>query len=271
MEAAQDLTGDGVTRLGRTRRLRADRARQVADVLRRQVLHGLVGDGLAAVGERRSRTSSGSPATPSARRWTCSAPRGWSSASPASARVVAGSKYLHGIDHLQGLAETLDGPRTGPQRGARLGGLVPAPAAVARRLGLAPGEQVVYLERRRFVDDVPLSLDLTYVVQRPRRAAARGGPRRPRRVRAARADRRAAASARPSWRSRRSPPTATPPRSSTSRAAPRCSCSSDSPASTTAARSTSSSSASGATGSPCAAPSAAPPRPPPGELSEHAP
>jgi GntR family transcriptional regulator len=42
---------------------------------------------------------------------------------------------------------------------------VPAPTAVARRLRIEPGSDVVYLERRRLADDVPLSLDLTYVVR----------------------------------------------------------------------------------------------------------
>lgn len=78
-------------------------------------------------------------------------------------RVVRG-KYLHGLDHLRGLAETLSG--VGRVRNeVRVSGLVPAPGPVARRLELQSGDPVVYLERRRLADDVPLSLDLTYVVR----------------------------------------------------------------------------------------------------------
>ena len=77
--------------------------------------------------------------------------------------VVAG-KYPHSIDHLQGLAETLTG-HGAVRNEVRIAALVPAPAAVARRLGIEPGAEVAYLERRRLADDVPLSLDLTYVVR----------------------------------------------------------------------------------------------------------
>jgi GntR family transcriptional regulator len=47
----------------------------------------------------------------------------------------------------------------------RVSGLVSAPESVARRLEVTPGEPVVYIERRRFADDLPLSLDLTYLVR----------------------------------------------------------------------------------------------------------
>ena len=77
--------------------------------------------------------------------------------------MVAG-KYPHSIDQLQGLAETLDGHGL-VRNEVRVSGLVPAPTAVARRLRVEPGSEVVYLERRRLADDIPLSLDLTYVVR----------------------------------------------------------------------------------------------------------
>ena len=40
---------------------------------------------------------------------------------------------------------------------------VSAPPSVARRLRLQPGEQVVFIERLRYLGDLPLSLDLTYL------------------------------------------------------------------------------------------------------------
>ena len=38
-----------------------------------------------------------------------------------------------------------------------------APPAVARRLALEPGARVVFLERLRYLGDLPLSLDTTYL------------------------------------------------------------------------------------------------------------
>ena len=38
-----------------------------------------------------------------------------------------------------------------------------APPAVARKLELDPGTQIVYIERLRYLGDLPLSLDLTYL------------------------------------------------------------------------------------------------------------
>lgn len=77
--------------------------------------------------------------------------------------VVTGSKYLHGLERLQGLGETLHGHGV-VRNEVRVATLVPAPSAVAARLDLTAGSPVVYLERRRFADELPLSLDLTYLV-----------------------------------------------------------------------------------------------------------
>ncbi|WP_156671411.1 GntR family transcriptional regulator, partial [Mycobacterium sp. E1214] len=41
--------------------------------------------------------------------------------------------------------------------------LVTAPPSVARRLRLQPGEQAVFVERLRYLGELPLSLDLTYL------------------------------------------------------------------------------------------------------------
>jgi GntR family transcriptional regulator len=40
---------------------------------------------------------------------------------------------------------------------------VPTPPSVAQRLRLEPGQQVVFVERLRYLGDLPLSLDLTYL------------------------------------------------------------------------------------------------------------
>jgi GntR family transcriptional regulator len=75
---------------------------------------------------------------------------------------VAQRKYEHGLDNLLGLKETFK--HLGEVRNeVRAAMLVAAPPAVARRLQLDPGAQVVFVERLRFLGDLPLSLDLTYL------------------------------------------------------------------------------------------------------------
>ena len=158
-----NLTRPIPTSLEMPRRRRADRARQVADVLRRQVLHGLVVDGTLP-GESDLAADFGVSRNTVREALELLRGEGLVDRIPGVGTVVAGGKYLHGIDHLRGLAESLSG--TGHVRNeVRVSGLVPAPGPVARRLLLEPGDDVVYLERRRLVDDVPLSLDLTYVVR----------------------------------------------------------------------------------------------------------
>lgn len=152
-----------VSGLPGARRLRADRALQVADVLRRQVLHGLVADDTLSC-EADLATEFGVSRNTVREALDLLRNEGLVERVPGVGTVVAGSKLTHGIDHLRGLAETLNGH--GEVRNeVRVSGLVAAPTTVARRLDLAPGEPVVYLERRRLVHDVPMSLDLTYVVR----------------------------------------------------------------------------------------------------------
>lgn len=72
-------------------------------------------------------------------------------------------KYEHGLDALVGLKETFK--HYGEVRNeVRAAMTLAAPPAVARRLGLQPGAQVVFVERLRYLGDLPLSLDLTYLV-----------------------------------------------------------------------------------------------------------
>lgn len=75
---------------------------------------------------------------------------------------VAQRKYEHGLDALLGLKETFK--NQGEVRNeVRAAMPVAAPPAVARRLQLAPGEPAVFVERLRYLGDLPLSLDLTYL------------------------------------------------------------------------------------------------------------
>ncbi|WP_436497785.1 GntR family transcriptional regulator [Actinokineospora sp. HUAS TT18] len=74
--------------------------------------------------------------------------------------VVTARKYAHGLDRLLGLAETLNehGTITNEVRSA---GRVSPPKVVAQRLEV--DGDVVYIERLRRLNGLPLSLDLTYL------------------------------------------------------------------------------------------------------------
>jgi GntR family transcriptional regulator len=144
-------------------RRRADRARQVADVLRRQVLHGLVSEG-ALPCESDLAADFGVSRNTVREALDLLRTEGLVDRIQGTGTVVVAGKYPHSIDQLQGLAETLDGHGR-VRNEVRVSGIVPAPTSVARRLQLEPGADVVYLERRRLADDIPLSLDLTYVVR----------------------------------------------------------------------------------------------------------
>ncbi|GLZ32875.1 GntR family transcriptional regulator [Lentzea sp. NBRC 105346] len=78
---------------------------------------------------------------------------------PGVGTVVVARKYSHGLNQLMGLAETLHehGTVTNDVRALRV---IKAPSSVAARLGSA---EVVYVERLRRLNGLPLSLDLTYL------------------------------------------------------------------------------------------------------------
>lgn len=145
----------------RRRRLRADQARQLADLLRHQVrtggfsggvlpLEGTIGDDYR-VSRNTVRQALDLLRT-----------EGLVERQPGVGTVVVSEKYPHGLDRLQGLAETLHehGDVTNEVRTV---GPVPAPAPVARRLGLPEHTDVLYIERLRRLNGLPLSLDLTYI------------------------------------------------------------------------------------------------------------
>ncbi|MGN9785493.1 GntR family transcriptional regulator [Nonomuraea sp. ZG12] len=145
------------------RRHRADRARQVADLLRRQVVLGQFPHGrlpLEAALAREFHTSRNTvrEALHLLRE------EGLVERSPGVGTTVAGEKYPHGLHRLLGLAETLHehGEVTNQVRTMTL---IEPPATVRHRLGLPTGEQVIYLERLRLLNGLPLSLDLTYLVR----------------------------------------------------------------------------------------------------------
>ncbi|AIR96362.1 GntR family transcriptional regulator [Streptomyces glaucescens] len=143
------------------RRLRADQARQLADVLRRQLLTGgfpagaLPHESALATDYRASRNTV-------RQALDLLRAEGLVERLPGVGTVVVAEKYPHGLDRLMGLAETLreHGRVTNEVRTV---GPAPAPAPVAERLHVPPGSDVLYIERLRRLNGLPLSLDLTYL------------------------------------------------------------------------------------------------------------
>jgi GntR family transcriptional regulator len=142
------------------RRPRADRARQVADVLRHQIHAGTYDDAMP--------TEHALAAEFFVSRNTIRAAlavlktEGLIDRGPKVGTQVALRKYDHGLNALVGLKETFKD--YGEVRNeVRAVMQLAAPPAVARRLQVQPGQQVVFIERLRYLGELPLSLDLTYL------------------------------------------------------------------------------------------------------------
>ncbi|WP_084026944.1 GntR family transcriptional regulator [Mycobacterium avium] len=139
---------------------RADRARRVADVLRQQIHADAYPDGLPAELELAAEFSVSRNTIREA--LAVLKREGLIDRGPRVGTHVAQRKYDHALDALLGLKETFKG--LGEVRNeVRAAMPVTAPPSVARRLRLAPGEQAVFIERLRYLGEMPLSLDLTYL------------------------------------------------------------------------------------------------------------
>jgi GntR family transcriptional regulator len=157
--ASRDFT-DGAAAPTPIRRPRADQARLVADVLRHQIHAGGYPDGLPSeadlAGEFFVSRNTVREALATLK------DEGLIDRGPRTGTHVAIRKYDHGLDALVGLKETFKG--YGDIRNeVRAAMAVAAPPSVANRLGLRPGERVVFVERLRYLGDLPLSLDMTYL------------------------------------------------------------------------------------------------------------
>jgi GntR family transcriptional regulator len=142
------------------RQPRADRARQVADVLRHQIHAGAFDEGLPGELELAAEFLVSRNTIRAA--LTALKNEGLIDRGPKVGTHVAQRKYDHGLDTLLGLKETFKS--YGEVRNeVRAAMVVSAPPSVAQRLGLDPGQQVVFVERLRYLGDLPLSLDLTYL------------------------------------------------------------------------------------------------------------
>ncbi|QXJ25232.1 GntR family transcriptional regulator [Actinomadura graeca] len=156
----RDTAAEALT-LTDARRLRADRARQVADVLRRQVLDGGFRGGALPAEAELVREFGTSRNTVRAALDLLRA-EGLVERCPGVGTLAVAEKYPHGLERLRGLAETLreHGVVTNE---VRTTGLIAPSREISSRLALPEGEPVVYIERIRRLDGLPLSLDLTYV------------------------------------------------------------------------------------------------------------
>jgi GntR family transcriptional regulator len=141
-------------------RRRADRARRTADVLRQQIHAGAYPDGLPAENDLAAEFFVSRNTVREA--LTVLKNEGLIERGPKVGTHVAQRKYHHGLDALLGLKETFKD--LGEVRNeVRAAMPVTAPPAVASELQLKPGDRAVFIERLRYLGDLPLSLDLTYL------------------------------------------------------------------------------------------------------------
>ena len=142
------------------RRPRADRARQVADVLRHQIHAGAYADGLAPDDDLAGEFFVSRNTIREA--LAVLKAEGLIERGPRVGTRVAQRKYDHGLDALLGLKETFR-DYGDVHNEVRAAAQIAAPPSVARRLQLEPGHPVVFVERLRYLGDLPVSLDITYL------------------------------------------------------------------------------------------------------------
>ncbi|HEX3784092.1 MAG TPA: GntR family transcriptional regulator [Pseudonocardiaceae bacterium] len=147
---------------GPVRRLRADRARQVADVLHQQVIQGAFATGVLP-DERLLAAEFAASRNTVRQALDILREERLIDRVPGIGTVVLNEKYTHGLNKLTGLAETL-GDYGVVSNEIRVATQVRPPTSVARRLQVPVDEQVVYIEQLRRLGELPLSLDLTYLV-----------------------------------------------------------------------------------------------------------
>ncbi|GHJ42938.1 putative GntR-family transcriptional regulator [Catellatospora sp. TT07R-123] len=142
-----------------SRRRRTDRARQVADVLRHQIVAGGFADG-ALPGEDDLGAEFAVSRNTVREALSLLRGEGLVDRTPGLGTTTCGEKYPHGLHRLMGLNETMHehGTVTNEVRAAEL---IDPPTWVGRRL--CTTDRVVYIERIRRLNGEPLSLDLTYL------------------------------------------------------------------------------------------------------------
>jgi GntR family transcriptional regulator len=161
MPAARTREHTAPVAAARRRRLRADRARQLADLLRHQVLAEGFAD-RALPHEEVIGADYGASRNTVRQALALLCAEGLVDRVPGVGTVVVGRKYPHGLDRLMGLAETLH-EHGQVSNEVRAISPVQAPGPVADRLCLPQRTEVLYVERLRRLNGLPLSLDVTYI------------------------------------------------------------------------------------------------------------
>ncbi|TWS18300.1 GntR family transcriptional regulator [Tsukamurella asaccharolytica] len=143
------------------RPIRADSARIVADVLRQAIHDGTYRGSLPGEDDLGVQFSVSRGTVREA--LSILRDEGWIRRGPRVGTEVIARTFDHGLDSLRGLRETLSLHGEVRNRVRTATRLVPPPI-VAEKLGIPRREEAVYLERLRYLDDEPISLDLTYLV-----------------------------------------------------------------------------------------------------------
>lgn len=143
-------------------RPRAERARQVADMLRQQITSGRY-DGGVLPDERELGRHLGASRNAVREALSLLRDEGLITRKQGVGTTVVMPKYGHGLDRLAGLAEALTGHGTVVNEVRAAHPVPDPPAAIVARLSLADGEGAVYVERLRWLGGVPLSLDTSYL------------------------------------------------------------------------------------------------------------
>lgn len=146
---------------GKDGSLRSDRARRVANILRRQVMLGAFPSGLLPE-ERSLIADFGTSRNTVRAALRLLSDEGLVERRRGIGTVVTAHPYRHPLNELTGLAEALQGHGQVVNQ-VRVAHSLRPPPDVARRLGLPPGERAVYLERLRLLEAEPVSLDCTYL------------------------------------------------------------------------------------------------------------
>ncbi|WP_073762633.1 GntR family transcriptional regulator [Streptomyces sp. CB02923] len=146
---------------GARARPRADRARQVAEVLRRQIASGAFPSGVLP-DERSLIADHGVSRNTVREALGVLRDEGVVRRRQGVGTVIRRRTHEHTLEQLTGLAETLSAYGQVSNE-VRVADVVRPPREVARRLCVPDGGQVVYIERLRRLGEDPLSLDLTYL------------------------------------------------------------------------------------------------------------
>ncbi|WP_245574097.1 GntR family transcriptional regulator [Amycolatopsis nigrescens] len=143
-------------------RPRAERARQLADALRHQIITGRFADGVLP-DERGLGSRFGASRNAVREALALLRQEGLITRRRGVGTTVVLPKYGHGLDRLAGLAETLTGYGTVTNEVRLAETVAELPAAIAERLAVPAGSGGVHLERLRWLDGLPLSLDSSYL------------------------------------------------------------------------------------------------------------